>query len=93
MFSFPLRNRYNYNAGEESVPTTTKLHWHAHSVGDLTFSTDGTYLISGGEEGVLVIWQLATETKHFRPRLGAPIVGVACCRGDEVYGVGLANNG
>lgn len=70
-----------------------KLHWHAHAVGDLSFSTDGTYLLSGGEEAVLVLWQLPKETKHFRPRLGAPIVGVACSHGDGTFAVSLANNG
>lgn len=71
----------------------TKLHWHAHAVSDLCFSTDGTNLLSGGEEGVLVVWTLATGSKHFRPRLGAPIVGVACCQGDHTFAVSLANNG
>ncbi len=53
----------------------------------------GTYLLSGGEEAVLVLWQLANEQKHFRPRLGAPIVGVACCPGDQTFAVSLNNNG
>ena len=50
-------------------------------------------MLSGGEEAVLVLWQLATEQKHFRPRLGAPIVGVACCPGDQTYAISLQNNG
>lgn len=37
----------------ESVPLTT-VHWHAHPVGALCFSTDGTLLLSGGQEAVLV---------------------------------------
>ena len=36
-----------------SVPVTT-VHWHAHPVGALCFSADGTLLLSGGEEAVLV---------------------------------------
>ena len=52
----------------------------------MTFHPDGNYLLtgsyeafllyihmthpSGGEEGVLVIWQLATENKRFLPRIG-----------------------
>ena len=78
---------------EESVVTTTQLHWHPHALGDIGFSTDGTYLLSGGEEGVLVLWQVNTGSNHFRPRLGAPIVGVACSPGDRIYAVSLANNG
>lgn len=53
----------------------------------------GTFLLSGGEEAVLVLWQLANEQKHFRPRLGAPIMGVACCYGDQTFAVSLKNNG
>ena len=36
-----------------SVPVMT-VHWHAHPVGALCFSADGTLLLSGGEEAVLV---------------------------------------
>ena len=36
-----------------NVPVTT-VHWHAHPVGTLCFSADGTLLLSGGEEAVLV---------------------------------------
>lgn len=48
----------------------THLHWHAHSVSALNFSNDGIYLLSGGEEAVLVLWQLDTGSKQFLPRLG-----------------------
>ena len=37
----------------EAVPLTT-VHWHAHPVGALCFSTDGALLLSGGQEAVLV---------------------------------------
>ena len=57
------------------------------------YSPQGTYLLSGGEESVLVLWQLATEQKHFRPRLSAPIVGVACCPGDQTFAASLESNG
>jgi len=59
-------------AGETSAPTTT-LHWHAHAVKSITFSPNGAYLLSGGEEAVLVVWQLQTGHKEFIPRIGAPI--------------------
>ena len=64
-----------------------------HSLLLVILIVSGTYLLSGGEEAVLVLWQLATEQKHFRPRLGAPIVGVACCPGDQTYAISLQNNG
>ncbi|XP_064402757.1 WD repeat-containing protein 75-like isoform X3 [Halichondria panicea] len=82
---------YNYaERGTEVVKTT--LHWHAHAVGDLCFTTDGTYLVSGGEEGVLVLWQLDTHKREFRPRLGSPITHLACSPGDKYFTVGLQSN-
>ncbi|OCB85603.1 hypothetical protein A7U60_g7252 [Sanghuangporus baumii] len=52
---------------------TTTMHWHAHSVSSVAFSKNGSYLLSGGEESVLVIWQIQTGRKEFVPRLGSPI--------------------
>ncbi|OEH78287.1 wd g-beta repeat-containing protein [Cyclospora cayetanensis] len=54
------------------------LHWHAHAVSSLAFSSDGLVLLSGGEEGVLVMWQLQQNfSKQFVPRLGAPILHIS----------------
>ncbi|KAL0020828.1 hypothetical protein WJX79_004301 [Trebouxia sp. C0005] len=54
---------------DKQVPVTT-VHWHAHPVGCLCFSADGTLLLSGGEEAVLVIWQLGSGARSYLPRLG-----------------------
>ena len=32
----------------------TTVHWHAHAVGALCFSLDAKFLLSGGQEAVLV---------------------------------------
>lgn len=68
--------------------TTSEAHWHAHAVWGLAFSPDGSFLASGGEEAVLVLWALEGRgggagggggpnrnkaTMTFLPRLGAPI--------------------
>ena len=128
-------------------PVMTVLHWHAHTVADLCFTSDGrylsspsplfpfpfspplslslspspslslslpslslpspyplspsvpppslsigTYLLSGGEECVLVVWQLASQRSHYRPRLGAQITRVACSPEDKSFAVSLQNN-
>ena len=40
-----------------------------------------------------MVWQLATELKHFRPRLGSSIVSVACSHGDQTFAISLESNG
>ena len=42
-------------------------------IASLTFSSNGAYLLSGGEEAVLVVWQIDSGRKEFVPRLGAAI--------------------
>jgi WD40 repeat protein len=61
--------------------TSTVLHWHSHSVAGLDFNSDGHYLLSGGQEAVLVVWQLGTGKKSFLPRLGGAVGQI---RGDRV---------
>ncbi|GIL68600.1 hypothetical protein Vafri_21848 [Volvox africanus] len=74
-------------------PPVTTVHWHAHPVGALAFSEDGTYLLSGGEEGVLVLWHLETNGRSFLPRLGGPILGLQPSPVDPAkYLARLANN-
>ena len=81
--------------GVEKRTQTRPLHWHAHSVSCLAFSANGAYLLSGGEEAVLIIWQLHTGKKEFVPRVGAPISTVSVMKslrtGEEEYLLGLAD--
>lgn len=70
------------------------LDWHAHAVSSIAFTSNGAYLLSGGEESVLVIWQLHTGKKEFVPRVGAPIKTVALSTvggSEEEYLLGLAD--
>jgi NET1-associated nuclear protein 1 (U3 small nucleolar RNA-associated protein 17) len=76
----------------EKRAVTTTLHWHAHPVASLAFSVNGAYLLSGGEETVLVIWQLHSGKKEFVPRVGAPIHGISVSRSNhEEYLLSLAD--
>lgn len=77
---------------EAERPIKSTLHWHAHGVAGLAFNSDGSYLLSGGEEAVLVIWQVETGNKRFLPRLGAPITGVSISPDDVLYGSSHADN-
>jgi NET1-associated nuclear protein 1 (U3 small nucleolar RNA-associated protein 17) len=77
-----------------SKEATSVTHWHAHPVGDMAFTPNGAYLLSGGEEGVLVITQFATGHMEFVPRLGAPIVSVEVAdgaTGEQEWIAGLAD--
>ena len=67
--------------------------WHAHAVRALRFSHDGSYLLSGGDEAVLVIWQLETFNRTYLPRLGGPITHIARCPTDAArYALGQEDN-
>ena len=78
---------------EKRAPTST-LHWHAHAVSALSFTPNGAYLLSGGEESVMVIWQIHSGQREFVPRVGAPINSVAVSQtqdGQEEYLLCLAD--
>ncbi|KAL0911088.1 hypothetical protein M5K25_019200 [Dendrobium thyrsiflorum] len=60
--------------GDDDADSCTTWHWHAKEVKFLFFSSDGAYLYSGGKEGVIVVWQLDTGKKKFKPRLGSPLI-------------------
>ena len=79
--------------GVEKTAQTTTLHWHAHAVSSLAFTANGAYLLSGGEEAVLVIWQLHTGKKEYVPRVGSPIFHIALLStaGEEEYLLTLAD--
>jgi NET1-associated nuclear protein 1 (U3 small nucleolar RNA-associated protein 17) len=59
------------------VCSKDNMHWHAHAVRCLGASEDGSYLLSGGEEGVLVLWQIETGHRQYLPRLGGAINALA----------------
>ncbi|XP_066491485.1 WD repeat-containing protein 75 [Tiliqua scincoides] len=62
----------NFNSKREYTYST--LHWHHDEVMDLAFSVEGTSLLSGGIESVLVQWRDASNSKkEYLPRLGSTI--------------------
>lgn len=71
---------------------TSVLHWHAHGFGALQFTDDGTYLLSGGNEKVLVQWHMRDGHKQFLPRLGGAIQGIAVSARGDMFAVTCADN-
>ena len=63
---------------------------------DLVFCSSltatGNYIISGGHETVLVIWQMETGRKQDLPHLGAPIESIVVSPTGTSYSVRLADN-
>ncbi|GAB7357077.1 hypothetical protein MBLNU459_g7891t1 [Dothideomycetes sp. NU459] len=68
------------------------MHWHREPVSTIKWSRDGNYLISGGRETVLVLWQLATGRKQFLPHLTAEIQRLTVSPSGTSYAIQLADN-
>jgi len=70
-------NMEDFNEDEQQAAAAcSTYHWHSDIVRSLQFSADGSYLLSGGVEGVLVQWQLETMLQDFLPRLGGEICSI-----------------
>ncbi|KAL8761496.1 MAG: hypothetical protein Q9184_002375 [Pyrenodesmia sp. 2 TL-2023] len=72
--------------------TSRKMHWHRNAILSVKWSRDGNYIISGGLETVLMIWQLETGSYHTLPHLGAPLEGIVVSPSGSSYAVRLADN-
>ncbi|CAI7581496.1 unnamed protein product [Penicillium pancosmium] len=81
---------FGRSAEKKSPPR--KLHWHRGAVSTVRWSKDGNYVISGGQESVLVLWQLDTGRKQFLPHLSSPICNVVVSPNGNSYVVKLADN-
>jgi NET1-associated nuclear protein 1 (U3 small nucleolar RNA-associated protein 17) len=76
----------------ENDIVSRRLHWHRNDVLSVKWSLDGNYIISGGSETVMVIWQLDTGHKQFLPHLSAAIRHLAISLTGSAYVVHLADN-
>ena len=72
--------------------TGRQLLWHRKAVGTVRWSRDGNYVVSGGNETVLVIWQLDTGHKQTLPHLAAPIQSLTVSATGAAYAMRLADN-
>ncbi|KAL9103613.1 MAG: hypothetical protein Q9163_001377 [Psora crenata] len=78
--------------GQSQELTSRRLHWHRSAVLTVKWSSDGNYVISGGKETVLVLWQLDSGRKETLPHLGAPVESVVVSPAGSSYGIRLADN-
>lgn len=72
--------------------TPRKLHWHRTAVNTVKWSRDQQYIISGGNETVLVIWQLNTNEKQFLPHLSTSILNLTISAKGSEYALRLGDN-
>ncbi|KAL2864865.1 WD40 repeat domain-containing protein [Aspergillus lucknowensis] len=76
--------------GKTAAPR--RLHWHRDPVRAVRWSKDGNYVISGGHEPVMVLWQLDSGRKQFLPHLSSPIRDIVVSSTGNSYVVKLADN-
>lgn len=71
---------------------TRKRHWHKKAVNTVKWSRDQNYTISGGNESVLVIWQLDSLSTQFLPHLSAPILNLTVSASGSSYALRMGDN-
>ncbi|KAK4202487.1 putative U3 small nucleolar RNA-associated protein 17 [Triangularia verruculosa] len=69
-----------------------KLHWHRRAVHSVKWSKDGNYLISGGAETVLVLWQIDAGLNETLPHLSATIENITVSPRGASYAIHLDDN-
>ncbi|KAF8417213.1 hypothetical protein EV426DRAFT_381966 [Tirmania nivea] len=85
-------NILNHGDHGEKPKDMRRLHWHRNVVGSVKISKDGNYLISGGNETVLVLWQIDTGHKQFLPHLTSAIEHIVVSPSGASYGIRLSDN-
>ncbi|KAK3085404.1 hypothetical protein FSP39_002835 [Pinctada imbricata] len=87
---------WNLWSSKKTVKSTD--HWHSLPVQCLKFTAEGkliytpylftvegSYLLSGGHECVLVKWQFDNNNREYLPRLGAPLCYITCSPDNQMY--------
>ncbi|KAI0452680.1 WD40-repeat-containing domain protein [Xylaria acuta] len=69
-----------------------KYHWHRKAVHAVKWSRDGNYIISGGSESTMVLWQLDTQKMDFLPHLSATIENIVVSKHGSAYALHLDDN-
>ncbi|KAI8793076.1 WD repeat-containing protein 75 [Biomphalaria glabrata] len=82
-----------HNFFKNAEPVTSINHWHALSVSCLEYTPDGSNLLSGGHECVLVRWQTNnTDRRDFKPRMGAPLKEIVVSPDGNFYATKHTDN-
>ncbi|KAK1975977.1 WD domain-containing protein [Colletotrichum cereale] len=89
-----LRKLQNINAPKSKKDSLQgrKYHWHRRAVHSLKWSKDGHYMISGGSENVLVLWQMDTGKMDHLPHLSGSIENIVVSPTGASYALHLDDN-
>ncbi|KAF5253460.1 hypothetical protein FANTH_1646 [Fusarium anthophilum] len=80
-------------SGSDKEPIQAQnFHWHRRAVHALKWSRDGNYVISGGSENSLVLWQMDTGKKDFLPHLSGSVENIVVSANGSSYVVHLDDN-
>ncbi|KAK3985390.1 hypothetical protein QBC44DRAFT_250616 [Cladorrhinum sp. PSN332] len=79
-------------ASEVGLLQPRKYHWHRRAVHSVKWSDDGNYIISGGYESALVLWQVDTGRQDFLPHLSASIENIVVSPRGSSYALHLDDN-
>ncbi|OCT50098.1 hypothetical protein CLCR_06592 [Cladophialophora carrionii] len=89
---FKLIGMEKKNKASAGDITARRLHWHRTAVNTVKWSRDGNYIISGGNETVLVIWQLDSNQRQYLPHLSTAILNLTVSAVGSAYALRLADN-
>ncbi|KAI0178925.1 sporulation protein [Hypoxylon sp. FL1284] len=78
--------------GHRSSLQPRKYHWHRKAVHAVKWSRDGHYILSGGSESTLVMWQLDTQKMDFLPHLSAAVENIVVSNRGSAYVLHLDDN-
>lgn len=88
----PQLRRLHSPKGHRSSLQPRKYHWHRKAVHAVKWSRDGHYILSGGSESTLVMWQLDTQKMDFLPHLSASVENIVVSKRGSAYVLHLDDN-
>uniref|UniRef100_A0A1B6EFG8 WD repeat-containing protein 75 second beta-propeller domain-containing protein n=1 Tax=Clastoptera arizonana TaxID=38151 RepID=A0A1B6EFG8_9HEMI len=84
---------HSADSARESCPKAI-FHWHTLPVRHVEFSATGSYLYSGGGEGVMVRWNVESPNiRNFLPRLPAPVEHISLSNDNQIIAISTSDNG
>lgn len=81
-----------YNSVLKNFNDKNIFHWHSGQVSALDFANCGEMVLSGGLEGVIVVWYYGGAKKDFCPRVEGEITEIQANADGDKIALKLSNN-